>query len=111
MNSGLPGNKYMKKSSKWRAGSKKQDLNALGGIIMAWAVGLDEYKKTMKKLKDRLAYAWLFQQNNSFNPNLREIVGGTLLRPDAPLKLAQIRMLFEAYLEDTSPETRLPKDW
>ena len=78
---------------------------------MAWAVGLDEYKKRMKKQNDRLAYAWSFLQDPSFNPNLREIVGGTLLRPDAPLKLAQIRMLFEAYLEGNSPETRLPKDW
>jgi serine/threonine protein kinase len=111
MNTGLPGNKYMIKSTKWRAGSKKQDLNALGGIIMAWAVGLDEYKKTMKKQQDRLRYAWSFQQDTSYHPNLREIVGGTLLKPEAPLKLAQIRILFEAYLEDTSPETRLPKNW
>jgi hypothetical protein len=41
------------KDSKWRAGSKRQDLNALAGIIMAWQVGVRDYEKKMKVLKNR----------------------------------------------------------
>ena len=109
MNHNLPGNKFMIKSNKWRAGSRKQDLNALGGIIMVWAIGLTKYYQIMKKHKDRLINASSFTQDTSFHPNLRDIVRFTLLSPDAPLSLADIRRLFEEYLQDTSPETRLPK--
>ena len=83
----MPNNIYMIRSPKWRAGTKKQDLNALGGIIMAWAIGIDIYKKKMRSRQDRLAEAWCFQQDASYNANLREIVRKTLLEPDSPLKI------------------------
>ena len=54
---------------------------------MAWAIGIDIYKKKMRSRQDRLAEAWSFQQDPSYNANLREIVRKTLLEPDSPLKI------------------------
>ena len=42
-NFGLPDNIYTNRNTSWRAGSKKPDLCALGGILMAWKVGLINY--------------------------------------------------------------------
>ena len=36
------------KSKKLRAGSKRQDLNAIGGIVVAWQVGVRVFEKEMK---------------------------------------------------------------
>ena len=77
----------MIRSAKWKGGTKKQDLNALGGIIMAWAIGIDTFAKLMRGRKDRLAQAYSFSQDISYHPNLREIVRRTLLEPDSPLKI------------------------
>ena len=52
-NFGLPDNIYMIRNTSWRAGSKKPDLCALGGILMAWHVGLVKYQKEMKKKSNR----------------------------------------------------------
>ena len=42
INFNIKDNIFQIKSLHWRAGSKKQDLNALGGIIMAWHLGFYE---------------------------------------------------------------------
>ena len=86
-NMNMPNNIYMIRSAKWKGGTKKQDLNALGGIIMAWAIGIDTYAKLMRSRQDRLAQAYSFSQDTSYHPNLREIVRRTLLEPDSPLKI------------------------
>ena len=54
VNFNLPDNMYQIKSKQWRAGSKKQDLCALGGIIMAWQVSVEVYEKIMRNSKNRM---------------------------------------------------------
>ena len=50
----MPNNPYIMRDPKWRAGSKKQDLVALGGIILAWQVGVERYEKYRKKKANKL---------------------------------------------------------
>jgi hypothetical protein len=38
----------MIRSAKWKGSTKKQDLNAIGGIIKSWAIGIDTYMKIMR---------------------------------------------------------------
>ena len=38
-------NIFIIRNTSWRAGSKKPDLCALGGILMAWQVGLMMFSK------------------------------------------------------------------
>ena len=47
-NVNLPDNIYQVESKEWRAGSKRQDLNAFGGLVVAWQVGLRVFEKEMK---------------------------------------------------------------
>ena len=53
INHNIPDNIFQVKSKKWRAGSKRQDLNAFGGIVVAWQVGLRIFEKEMKQIKNR----------------------------------------------------------
>ena len=55
-NQNIPDNIYQLKDRKWRGGSKQQDLNALAGILMAWQIGVKEYKFIMKSGKNRRNY-------------------------------------------------------
>ena len=45
----LPDNEYIIRLNNRRAGSKKQDLCALGGILMAWQLGIDKFIIQMRK--------------------------------------------------------------
>lgn len=53
----MPDNKYVIRDITWRAGSKKQDLCALGGIIMAWQIGIIDYNKVMRRKIGRMEQA------------------------------------------------------
>ena len=64
-----------------RGHTKKQDINVLGGIILSWAIGIDTYMNIMS-LSERLALAFSLSQVTSFDPNLRDIVRFSLLKPD-----------------------------
>jgi hypothetical protein len=52
LNTNLPNNPYIIRDPGCRAGSKKQDLVALGGIILAWQVGVTKFEQRMKKKAD-----------------------------------------------------------
>ena len=47
---------YTLKGKDRRAGSKKQEVCALGGMIMAWQVGVDTFEQNMKKIANRTKF-------------------------------------------------------
>ena len=56
LNYKIPDNIYTLRGKNRRAGSKKQYLIALGGMIMAWQVGLDIFEQHMKKISNRKVF-------------------------------------------------------
>ena len=44
---------YTIRSSKWAAGDRRVDLNAIAMMLLAWDVGLEMYKQNTKSLKSR----------------------------------------------------------
>ena len=68
----------MIRSTSWRVGSKKQELCALGGILMAWQVGLIEFQKQMKKKSNRIMNITKFFEDKKISVHMRKIVRHTL---------------------------------
>ena len=63
INFNMPDNKHIIRLSNKRAGSKKPDLCALGGIIMSWQVGQDKYQILMRRKEKRLDKAMDFAKD------------------------------------------------
>ena len=77
-----------------RAGSKKQDLCALAGILVAWQVGVDTFEKQMKKMVNRLKFIEEFSRDQKYNSYIREIARRTVLTPDSCLTIAEMKNIF-----------------
>ena len=86
----VPDNKFIMRNNTWRAGSKKQDLCALGGILMAWQMGLNQYNKQMRKKEKRIEIIQEFTKNETYDYRIRAIVGETLANPKKPVPLTSI---------------------
>ena len=55
VNFNLPDNPYSVKIKNGVAGSRKLDYASIGGIVMAWQCGVDDYAEHMKNGKNRIA--------------------------------------------------------
>ncbi len=64
----------MIRDTKWRAGSKKQDLCALGGYPDGVQMGTKKYSKMMRKKAERQEAVDAFAKDVYFNKHIREIV-------------------------------------
>ena len=73
MNFKLPDSPYKLLFSDKRAGSKKPDLCALAGILVAWQVGVEEFEKQMKKITNRINYITQFVRDQTRNRHIRDI--------------------------------------
>lgn len=91
LNLKLPDSPYKLIFSDKRAGSKRQDLCALAGILVAWQVGVEIYEKKMKKTVDRLKFMTEFAEDQKYLKEIREIVKGTVLAPDRCFTIANIK--------------------
>jgi len=49
MKNNIPDNKYSWRLYEWRAGTRKQDLCEIGGIILACQVGIEKFENEFKK--------------------------------------------------------------
>jgi hypothetical protein len=90
-------------------GSKKQDLCALGGILMAWQLGMDDFQKLIRRKDNRLAAVNAFKVNATFDYRIRCIEGETLCKPEKPASLSTIIRIFNRFIEETAPGQRVPK--
>lgn len=93
-NFNMPDNKYTVRLSNQRAGSKKPDLCALGGIIMCWQIGYDRFQKLMRRKENRMNNAKEFSKDLKYNYVIRAIVGETLCKPEQPASIEMIQKLF-----------------
>lgn len=94
-------NIYQIRSDTWVRGSIEQDLNAIGGIIMAYDLGINIYSEFMLFKNDRIKNANEYFRNTDYNKHLRHIVKATLLEPAAPMGIRLIIDMFEAYLQSS----------
>lgn len=92
-----------------RAGSKKPDLCAIGGVLMASQVGMDEIKTMMKQKKNRMDNAIKFIRDYKYHYTIRCLVAETYCKPAAPISLEQIHRIFQRFLSETPPGERVPK--
>jgi len=83
-----------------RAGSKKQDLCALAGILVAWQVGVETYEQQMKKIINRQSYIKQFVEDEKYSEQIRYIARGTVLSPEAGLTIKDIKYNFEQMMND-----------
>ena len=86
---------------------KKPDLCALGGILMAWQVGLMNFKTEMKKKKSRIQMMEMFIEDKTFNVNMRKIVRHSLMNPRTPIEIDKIQNYFKRFIGETSPGKRV----
>ena len=95
--------------SNQRAGSKKPDLCAVGGIIMSWHVGHDRFKVLMRRKDSRMRTAMEFSKDERYHYTIRAIVGETLCKPEQPASIEMISKIYKRFLSETSPGGRVPK--
>ena len=69
----LPDNIYQVESKEWRAGSKRQDLNAFGGLVVAGQEGVRVFEKEMKQIKNRKTVLEAPTNNIIRNSHLRDL--------------------------------------
>ena len=78
-----------------RAGSKKQDLCALAGILVAWQVGVETYERQMKKIQNRFKFIEEFAADEKYDKQIREIARETVLAQDTCLTIEDIKVTFQ----------------
>jgi glycine cleavage system pyridoxal-binding protein P len=100
-NFNIPDSIFQYRNNKWRAGSKRQDFASLGGIVMAWQVGLTNYKQKMKVNKDRFKQIKQFIGDTMYNSHIRRFVERSMLESEECTTLTELLMLFSAYQAET----------
>ena len=86
-NHNLLDNSYTIRDQNARAGSKKPDFCAIGGVLMAWQMGSDEFKTMMKQKKSRMDNAIKFIRDCKYHYTIRCLVAETYCKPAAPMSL------------------------
>ena len=90
-----------------RAGSKRQDLNAFGGIVTAWQVGIRLYEKEIKMTKNRKTFVEAFVLNNSYSPHIRKLLRKIMLDENEGTTQEELILLFLEFLSTTEPGIRV----
>lgn len=83
------------------AGDRRADLNSLAVILIAYDVGLEEFKMTTKSIKQRKEYVRQYSRDEKNLTQIRTIVSHTILEEKPLFDLRdiniQLNMLGEAY--------------
>ena len=91
------------------AGFKKQDLCALGSVLMAWLMGIKHHQKLIRKKTEIQEAVDAFTRNTKYNQNIRHIIQKTIGTKEKPIPISDIHKYNIFFLEETSPGERLPK--
>ena len=82
-------------------------MNAFGGFMIAWQVGVRIFNKELKKTIKRRTFVEAFVTNDIYNASLRELVTKTRLTEDKGTTIEQVVLLYKEFLSATEPGRRV----